>query len=189
MAPPPLQENPVGALNPLPQVLLLRHPAQFALINKPLPDHLCHLLKPWESPLPFDQFVLAHAQSARALLASGGMPVTADLIRMLPELRLVVTTSAGLNHIDLAECRRRGIAVADSGGVYSEDVADVAVGLLLDVWRRVSAADRYVRAGRWARDGDFPLGFKVLCSSLALYLMIFPVNECHGSLISFCYET
>lgn len=81
---------------------------------------------------------------------------------MLPELRLVVTTSAGLNHIDLNECHSRGIAVADSGGIYSEDVADVAVGLLLDVWRKISAADRYVRAGNWVRDGDFPLGLKVL---------------------------
>lgn len=156
------QENPHGKVNPLPQVLLLRHPAHFALINHPLPDHLFHLLKPWESPLPLDQFVLAHAQSARAVLTSGGIPVTADLMSMLPDLRLVVTTSAGLNHIDLAECRRRGIAVATSGDVYSEDVADLAVGLLLDVWRKVSAADRYIRAGRWVQDGDFPLGSKVL---------------------------
>lgn len=49
----------------------------------------------------------------------------------------------------------------------------MAVGLLLDVWRRVSAADRYVRAGRWVRDGDFPLGLKVLCPSFVQFSEVY----------------
>ncbi|KAK4752292.1 hypothetical protein SAY87_021090 [Trapa incisa] len=155
------QESPNGTVIPLPHVLLLRYPAHFSHINYPLPDHLFHLLKPWESPLPLDQFVLAHARSAQAVVTTGGISFHADLMSMMPDLRLIVTTSAGLDHIDLAECRRRGIAIACAGDVYSEVVADLAVGLLLDLWRKVSAANRYVRAGRWARDGDFPLGSKL----------------------------
>lgn len=183
-------ENPQQIRKPLPQVLLLRNPLPFSLIDKPLPEHLFQFLKPWESPLPLDQFVLANAQSARALLTSGGAPVTADLIGMLPELQLVLTTSAGLNHVDLSECRRRGIAVADAAGMFSEDVAEVAVGLLLDVWRRISAADRYVRAGRWVGHGDFPLGFKVsflslcMCACVCLFVCLCssPSPSIHRSL-------
>lgn len=60
---------------------------------------------------------------------------------------MVVTTSAGLNQIDIPECRRRGIKIANAGYVYSADVADMAVGLLIDVLRKVSASDRYVSKG------------------------------------------
>jgi hydroxypyruvate reductase 2 len=78
-----------------------------------------------------------------------------------PYLRCVVTTSAGLDHIDLAECARRGVLVAGAGEVFSTDVADHAVGLLIDVLRKVSEADRYVRRGLWPVQGDYPLGSKV----------------------------
>jgi hydroxypyruvate reductase 2 len=45
-----------------------------------------------------------------------------------PSVRCIVSTDAGVDHIDLAECARHGVAVANS-----TDVADYAVGLLLDV--------------------------------------------------------
>jgi len=122
------------------------------------------VLKAWESPLPLDQFLTTHAHSVQALLSSGRYLLTGNIIRLLPSLRLVVTTSAGLNHIDLPECQRRGIAIANAGDVYSEDVADMAVGLLIDVLRKVSAADRYMRKGLWPTKGEFPLGSKVIIS-------------------------
>ncbi|KAK3028571.1 hypothetical protein RJ639_039262 [Escallonia herrerae] len=87
--------------------------------------------------------------------------LTAEQLSHLPALRLVVTSSTGVNHIDLRECRRRGIAAANSGNVYAEDVADTAVGLLIDVLRRISAADRYVRSGLWPVKVEYPLGSKL----------------------------
>ncbi|KAG5565615.1 hypothetical protein RHGRI_001504 [Rhododendron griersonianum] len=69
-------------------------------------------------------FLSTYAGSVEAVLCSGASPITAGVLRLLPSLRLVVTASAGVNHIDLVECRRRGIAVANAGGVFSEDVAD-----------------------------------------------------------------
>ncbi|KAF2311106.1 hypothetical protein GH714_019522 [Hevea brasiliensis] len=82
------------------------------------------------------------------------------LPKLLPTVRLVVTTSAGLNQIDLPECRRRGIAVANVANVYSADVADLAVGLLIDVLRKISASNSYVKQGNWPTRGDYPLGSK-----------------------------
>ncbi|XP_044501508.1 glyoxylate/hydroxypyruvate reductase HPR3-like [Mangifera indica] len=146
----------------LPQVLLLKPPPDFELFGEEaFPSEKFQFLKVWKSTLPLDQFLKTHAQSVEAILSSGGAPVTAEILLLMPAVRLVMTTSAGLNHIDIAECRRRGISIANAGNVFSEDVADLAVGLLIDVLRTVSAADGYVRRGLWTAKGDYPLGSKL----------------------------
>ncbi|XAR63139.1 Glyoxylate reductase (NADP(+)) [Bertholletia excelsa] len=151
-------QNPVPTV--IPKVLVLRPPPVFPFFEPRYSDKF-QFLKAWESPIPTEEFLETHAASVAALLTCGFNRITPDILRRLPSLRLIVTTSAGLDHIDLPECRRRGIAVADAGSVFSEDVADAAVGLLLDVLRRVSAAGRYVRAGLWPLNGDYPLGTKL----------------------------
>ncbi|CAN1337432.1 Glyoxylate/hydroxypyruvate reductase HPR3 [Linum perenne] len=59
----------------------------------------------------------------------------------------IVTTGAGLNHLYLPECRRRGIKIANVGDVFSADGADYAIGLLIDVLQRISGGDRHVKDG------------------------------------------
>ncbi|XP_047070531.1 glyoxylate/hydroxypyruvate reductase HPR3-like [Lolium rigidum] len=105
----------------------------------------------------------AEPEPPRAAIVVGGGSVLVDVsfLDALPSLRCVVSTGAGVDHIDLAECARRGIAVGNSGEVYSTDVADYAVGLLIDVLRQVSVAERYVRRGSWPVQGDYPLGSKL----------------------------
>lgn len=70
-------------------------------------------------------------------------------------------TSAGVNHFDLVACRRRGIRVTNAGDAFSDDVADYAVGLVIDVLRRVSAADRFLRASSWGPRKEYALASKV----------------------------
>ena len=77
---------------------------------------------------------------------------------IFPSLRLVVGSSVGLDHVDLAKCRCYGITVTNSN---FENVADYAVALLLDVPRRVSTTNRFVRSGLWPQIGEYPLGCKV----------------------------
>ncbi|XP_058210745.1 glyoxylate/hydroxypyruvate reductase HPR3-like [Rhododendron vialii] len=157
----PEQGQPIKDHHHLPPLLLvLRPPPVFTAFHHHFSTNF-QLLKPYESPLPTDLFLSTYAGSVEAVLCSGASPITAGVLRLLPSLRLVVTASAGVNHIDLAECRRRGIAIANAGGVFSEDVADVAVGLLIDVMRRVTAADRFVRGWMWPTHGDYPLGSKL----------------------------
>ncbi|XP_059651505.1 glyoxylate/hydroxypyruvate reductase HPR3-like isoform X1 [Cornus florida] len=144
----------------LPQVLILRPPLVFTQFQDEFSKKF-HILKAWESPLSTHLFLTTHAQSVKAILCSGHSAVTDDVLCHLPELRIVVTESAGVNHIDLPECRRRGIAVTNAGAVFSEDVADIAVGLLIDVLRRITSADRFVRGGFWPTVGDYPLGSKL----------------------------
>lgn len=101
--------------------------------------------------------------STQAVLIIGGMnPVHQDFLDQHPSLRCVVTTSAGVNHIDLEACAKRGILVANVGETFSKDVADYTVGLLIDVTRRITMSDRYVRSGSWASRGSYPLGSKVI---------------------------
>ncbi|KAF6133922.1 hypothetical protein GIB67_040686 [Kingdonia uniflora] len=114
-----------------------------------------------DSDLPIHEFLKTHAQSVRVLLCLGPAPLDCEALMCLPSLECIVGSSAGVNHIDLVECKRRGIAVTNAGSVFSEDVADYAVGMLIDVLRRVSAADRYVRSGLWSLKGEYPLGHKV----------------------------
>ena len=118
------------------------------------------------SGAPLGAFLAAAAAEpdpsrAALVVAGGAVLVDAAFMDALPSLRCVVTTGAGVDHIDLAACARRGVAVAGAGKIFSVDVADHAVGLLIAVLRRVSAADRYVRAGLWPAQGDYPLTSKV----------------------------
>ncbi|THU65451.1 hypothetical protein C4D60_Mb05t03770 [Musa balbisiana] len=92
-----------------PQLLLLRPPS--ASLDEVLSARF-ELLKSWESPPPLDRFLAIHAADVRALLVIDLFTVDGPLLDALPAVRFVCTTSAGVNHIDLAECARRGIAVA-----------------------------------------------------------------------------
>ncbi|WVZ83150.1 hypothetical protein U9M48_030323 [Paspalum notatum var. saurae] len=115
-------------------------------------------------PLPaFLAAAAADPDPPRAAVVVGGGAVRVDaaFLDAVPSLRFVFSTGAGVDHIDLAECARRGVAVANSGRVYSTDVADHAVSLLIDVLRRVSASQRFVRRGLWPVLGDYPLGNKL----------------------------
>ncbi|XP_061996026.1 glyoxylate/hydroxypyruvate reductase HPR3-like [Rosa rugosa] len=145
----------------LPTVLILRQSGFIGLMEPKLSQKF-NLLKSWDSPLPQDQFLTTHARSVQALISSvNGPPITAQILHLLPSLKLIATTSAGIDHVDLAECRRCGVAVANAGKAFAEDAADSAVGLFIDVMRKISASNRYVRDGLWATRGDYPLGSKI----------------------------
>ena len=109
-------------------------------------------------------FLSRHASSVRAILCLGPSPLTSDTLSLLPALEIVVGSTAGIDHVDLQECRRRGILVTNAGNAFSEDGADYVVGLLVDVLRRVSSIDRFVRNGLWPDHGAYPLGSTVRLS-------------------------
>ena len=102
------------------------------------------------------QFLAEHAADIRVVVTSGQPGVDADTIAALPNLEAIVNNGAGVDAIDLEAAKRRGIGVSNTPDVLSDTVADTALGLILMTLRRFGAADRYVRAGRWARDGQFP---------------------------------
>jgi lactate dehydrogenase-like 2-hydroxyacid dehydrogenase len=79
-----------------------------------------------------------------------------------PSLRAVSSFSVGYEHLDVEACRRRAIACGHTPGVLTETNADTAFALLMAAARRISEAERYVRADRWASGGsDDMLGVDV----------------------------
>lgn len=87
-------------------------------------------------------------------------PITADVIDRLPgSLGLIANIGTGLDHIDLAAARTRGIAVSNTP-VVTEDTADLAMALLLATCRKLGASERHLRNGDWAA-GMAQLGIRV----------------------------
>lgn len=108
-----------------------------------------------DGPQPAE-FLAEHAADIRVVVTSGWSRVDERTIAALPNLKVIINNGAGVDSIDLEAAKRRGIGVSNTPDVLSDTVADTALGLILMTLRRFGAADRYVRAGRWARDGQFP---------------------------------
>lgn len=66
-----------------------------------------------------------------------------------PNLRLIANFGTGVDHIDLASARERGITVTNTPGVLTEDTADMTLALILAVPRRLTEGERMLRAGEW----------------------------------------
>jgi hydroxypyruvate reductase len=107
------------------------------------------------------------APHVRAVVAKGETVLTGELMARLPKLELVSVYGVGYDGIDVAAARQRGIAVTNTPEVLTDEVADLAIALMLAVARRVADADRFVRSGAWAT-GTFPLTRKVSGSRLGM---------------------
>ncbi len=73
-----------------------------------------------------------------------------------PDLRLIANYGTGVDHIDLATARQRGITVSNTPDVLTEDTADMTMALILSVPRRISEGERVLRSGEW--NGWSPTG-------------------------------
>lgn len=104
-----------------------------------------------------------HGASIDALVTSGNalMGASAELIAQLPNLKVICSNGVGYDAIDIAAAQARGIVVTNTPGVLNACVADTGMALLLDVARRISAADRYVREGFWLTQGRYPPTTKI----------------------------
>lgn len=84
-----------------------------------------------------------------ALLAGPGGSVTDDVLAGLPDLRAVVVTSMGWDHVDVEAAHRRGVDVTGVGPYCADEVAEHTVALVLGLLRGVTRLDTSVRAGAW----------------------------------------
>ena len=98
--------------------------------------------------------VLARVRGMAASTLAG--PVGAAQLARLPALEIIANFGVGYDNIDIASAVARGIVVTNTAGVLDEEVADLTLGLLLATLRRIPAAERFVREGRWVQ-GAFAL--------------------------------
>ncbi|MBK4216013.1 2-hydroxyacid dehydrogenase [Paracoccus caeni] len=92
-----------------------------------------------------------------AMVVNGHVTVDRAFLDQLPNLRLAACSSAGFDQMDLPEMTRRGIRLTNTSDALVDDVADMALTLMLAARRRLIEADAYVRSGEWGRQGMFPL--------------------------------
>jgi len=110
---------------------------------------------------PDQQALLARVGAGvRAIVTGGGTGAANAVIDALPALEIIAINGIGTDAVDLERARARGIRVSTTPDVLTDDVADMALALMLAVARRICVGDRFVRAGGW-KSGGVKLGSKV----------------------------
>jgi lactate dehydrogenase-like 2-hydroxyacid dehydrogenase len=107
---------------------------------------------------------LYEASDAGALLAEvgprirgiAGSHVDSRLMEKLPRLEIIANFGVGYDTVDVGAARARGIKVTNTPNVLDDAVAEITIGMMIALARRIPAADRFVREGKWP-GGNFPL--------------------------------
>jgi lactate dehydrogenase-like 2-hydroxyacid dehydrogenase len=138
---------------------------------------ICQLLRPAEERWIASRYRLTRADKAavpdeiaskaRALITSGLDGAPAELINRMPMLEIITVNSVGYDLVDMKTALSRHIPVTHTPDVLTDDVADLAIGLMIMTSRRLAQADRFVRAGRW-RQEKFPVAGKVTGKKLGI---------------------
>lgn len=112
---------------------------------------------------PLDAVDWPSLAGVRALITGGGTGARPQWLDRLPALEIIAVNGVGLDRIDLPDAARRGLRVTNTPDLVTNDVADLATGLLIALARRICVNDRFVRSGGWM-EGAAPLA----CSLSAL---------------------
>lgn len=97
------------------------------------------------------------AARARALATFGPAGANAALMDALPKLELISHFGVGVDSIDLAAAKKRGVAVTNTPDVLNDCVADTAMSLVLNVMREFPQSEAFLRSGLWPARGMYPL--------------------------------
>lgn len=108
-----------------------------------------------------------HGARFELMATSARFGASPELVDALPNLKAISSFGVGYETFDLAQARARGIPIGYTPDVLNDCVADTAFGLLMDAARQFSAADRFVRAGRWL-DGQYPMSTRVSRKKLGI---------------------
>ena len=113
--------------------------------------------------------VAREARDAEVLATTYTDRLDAGLVAALPRLRHVASYGVGVNHLDLAALRARGVLVTNTPDVVTTATADLAMGLLFAAARRIAECDRLVRRGGWTGvDPGWMLGTEITGKTLGV---------------------
>lgn len=140
---------------------------------------------------PLTAELAAIAPEIRGIAGTGQSSISAALIDSLPALEVISIFGVGYDRVDMAAAGLRNIAVTNTPDVLTDDVADLAIGLLVALARGVAAGDRFVRDGRWPQ-GPFPFTRRLGGATLGIVglgrigLAIARRAEAFGMTIAYC---
>ena len=115
-----------------------------------------------------EAFLAEVGPRCRAVATNGHIPLTRAMIAAMPALELVACSSAGYESFDVQALAERGITLTNSSAALCDDVADLAILLMLAARRSLIASDAYVRSGDWACCGMFPLQRSIAGKTLGI---------------------
>ncbi len=92
-----------------------------------------------------------------AVLSQGELRVDQELIDAAPDLKMVANIAMGIDNLDLAALKDRGIQASNTPDAFAESTADHTLGLMLSLTRRIAEGDRFVRTGEWEKTKMQPL--------------------------------
>lgn len=114
----------------------------------------------WQQAEPL-AFLREQGEQFIYMVSSARFGCTADQLALLPNLRAICSFGVGYDPYPLELLRDRGIVLSTTPDVLNDCVADLAMGLMIDSARCMSASDRFVRSGDWGSGASFPLGRRV----------------------------
>ncbi len=88
--------------------------------------------------------------------AHTGVKTDAAMMGKLPRLKVIGNYGVGYDSIDVATAAKRGVIVTNTPDILTEEVADTTIGLLIMTVRELAKTEAYLRAGEWAKKGDYP---------------------------------
>src|SRR5271154_3263705 len=95
--------------------------------------------------------LVAEGGRIRGLVQSGGTVTPPTLLDQLPKLEIISVFGVGYDGVPVAYCKQRGLKVTNTPDVLTDDVADVALGLILMTGRGFVRVNRFVHAGEWEK--------------------------------------
>lgn len=127
------------------------------IVTRKLPDAIeTRMMELFDVRLNLDDEPFSRARMVEAVQAADVLvPTVTDRIdtgileQASDKLRLIASFGTGVDHIDVAAARARGMTVTNTPGVLTEDTADMTMALILAVPRRLVAGERLMRAGQW----------------------------------------
>jgi len=108
------------------------------------------ILNPYKRKLKPEE-VVKLARDCDGIIA-GVEQLTEEVFKQLPKLEAVSRCGVGTDNVDLEAARKRGITVSSTPNAPTQSVAELTVGLILNLLRRVNLSDRWVRSGTWSRE-------------------------------------
>ncbi len=140
------------------------------VVTRKLPDPIeTRMMELFDARLNLDDHAMTKAELMAAVAEADVLvPTITDrvdgeiLAQAGPNLGLIANFGTGVDHIDLAETKRRGIAVTNTPNVLTEDTADMTMALILAVPRRLAEGERLMRGGEWhGWSPTFMLGHRI----------------------------
>jgi lactate dehydrogenase-like 2-hydroxyacid dehydrogenase len=122
------------------------------------------------APSPDDVSTLSDAERAaiKAVAFKGHLPLDASTMDLLPNLGIIANYGVGYDAINVDDASARDIKVTNTPDVLNDDVADIAVGMMIAQSRNMIVGDALVRSGRWAGGENLPLNRKMSGSSVGI---------------------